>query len=254
MRSARCNRTGVWLAASLVFAIQAGTVHASSFSVNPTQVFLSSSAKSALVTIKNQTEQPVRFQIAAMAWDQDDAGRMQMAPTEDIIFFPTLLTLQAREERRVRLGTTLSPGAREKTYRLIVEELPAPQAGNAPTGVAMLTRMTIPVFVEAARPTAQASLSEVGMAGGHLAFRLRNTGSTHFVPQRVRVIGKDETGTTVVDQQVPAWYVLAGGSRVFDLAIGEPECRQVRMLAIDVKVGDASLEETLRTPGGACAK
>jgi len=247
------GRVGTWLAIGLVI-LQAGAARASSFSVNPTQVSLSASAKSALVTIKNETDQAVRFQVAAMAWSQDEAGHMQMAPTEDIVFFPALLTLKAREERKVRLGTTVAPGAQERSYRLVVEELPPLQAGSATTGVAMLTKMTIPVFLQPARLAAQATLSDVGMTGGHLAFRLRNTGTLHFVPQRVRVTGKDEAGTTVVDQQATAWYVLAGGARLFELPIAEPQCRQVRTLAVEIQVGETALLETVKTPGGACAK
>jgi fimbrial chaperone protein len=244
---------GAWLAVGLVIG-QAGAARASSFSVNPTQVFLSAAVKSALVTIKNETDQAVRFQIAAMAWDQDETGHMQMAPTEDIVFFPALLTLKAREERKIRLGTTLAPAARERTYRLVVEELPPLQTGSAATGVAMLTKMTIPVFLQPTKVAAQASLSDVGMTAGHLAFRVVNGGTRHFVPQRIRVVGTDDAGATVVDQQATSWYVLAGGSRLFDLTFAEAQCRQVRALAIEVRIGDAALTETVRTPGGACAK
>ncbi len=247
------RRGGTWLAVGLV-AFQAGEARASSFSVNPTQVYLSATVKSALVTIRNETDQAVRFQVAAMAWDQDDTGHMQMAPTEEIVFFPALLTLQPREERRVRLGTTLAPGPREKTYRLVVEELPPLQTGTPATGVAMLTKMTIPVFLQPARVSAQALLTDVGVSGGHLTFRLRNGGTTHFVPQGIRVTGKDEAGVTVVDQQATAWYLLAGGSRLFDLAVAEPQCKQVRTLAIEVLLGETKLTEAVRTPDGACAK
>jgi len=256
MSSGNCRglgRVGEWLIAGLVI-LQPGAAHASTFSVNPTQVYLSAAVKSALVTIKNETDQPVRFQVAAVAWDQDEAGRMQITPTQDIVFFPPLLTLQPREERKVRLGTTVAPGAREKTYRLVVEELPPLQTATSPTGVAMLTKVTIPVFLQPARIVGLASLADVGMTASHLAFRLRNDGTAHFVPRSVRVRGQDEAGAAVVDQQATAWYVLAGESRLFDLAIAEPQCRQVRTHVIDVQVGEKALTETLRTPNGACAK
>jgi fimbrial chaperone protein len=253
MKSGRgFERVGMWLAAGLLI-VQAGGAQASSFSVSPTQVFLSASVKSALVTIKNETDQSVRFQVSAVAWDQDEAGRMQVMPTQDIVFFPSLLTLQAREERKIRLGTTVAASAREKTYRLVVEELPPLQTANSATAVAMLTKMTIPVFLQPTRVVGQASLADVGMSGGHLVFRLRNDGTAHFVPQQVRVKGLDESGTAVVDQQATAWYILAGGTRHFDLEISQPQCSKVRTLAIAVQVGDKTLTETVRTPNGACA-
>ena len=97
---------------------------AATFTVNPTQVFLNRTTRSALVTIKNETDKPVRFQLTMMAWTQDPGGQMQLAPTSDVVFFPSLLTLNGREERRVRVGAEVPAGPVEKTYRLFIEELP----------------------------------------------------------------------------------------------------------------------------------
>ena len=51
--------------------------------------------------------------------------RIELAPTQDVVFFPALLTLKPGEERRIRVGSTAAPGSIEKTYRIFVEELPA---------------------------------------------------------------------------------------------------------------------------------
>ena len=114
---------------SLLTAIAALLVGASAsaatFSVNPTQIYLSGRTTSALLTLRNDSTETLRFQLSAFAWNQSATGEILLEPTQDVVFFPALLTLKQGEERRIRVGSTVSPGAIEKTYRIFVEELPA---------------------------------------------------------------------------------------------------------------------------------
>jgi fimbrial chaperone protein len=249
-------RASAWylaLAAGLTIG-QAGAAPAATFSVNPVQIFLSAATKSALLTLKNETDQPIRFQLSVNAWAQDPGGQMQLAPTTDIVFFPAMLTLQAHEERKVRIGATVPPGSVEKTYRIFVEELPPLEKKDTPAGVTMLTKMGIPIFLQPAKPVGQAAIREVGIRDGHLGFTLQNNGNVYFLPKSVGVRGLNVSGDRVMDQKVDAWYVLAGTVRVFDVAIPAPQCGQVRSLAIEVQVSGSVLKETLQTPGGACGR
>src|SRR6266540_6776873 len=75
---------------------------ASSFAVNPTQIQLSAKVSSALLTVKNESDDSLRFQITAFAWAQNAKGEMQLTPTEDVVFFPALLTLAGKQERKIR--------------------------------------------------------------------------------------------------------------------------------------------------------
>lgn len=241
------------LAAGLTLC-QAAAAPAATFSVNPVQIFLSATTKSALLTLKNETDQPIRFQLSVSAWSQDPDGRMQLAPTTDIVFFPAMLTLQAREERKVRIGSTVPPGTTEKTYRIFVEELPPLEKKDAPAGVTMLTKMGIPIFLQPAKPVGQAAIQNAGFKDGRLGFTLQNNGNVYFMPKSIQVRALDGSGATLLDQKVDAWYVLAGTTRVFDLAVPAPQCSQVRSFAIEVQVSGAVLKETLQTPSGACSK
>ena len=245
----------VWTMVAAGLALgQATAARAASFSVNPTQVFLSASTRSALVTLKNETDQSVRFELSVMSWSQEPNGQMQLAPTEDIVFFPALLTLNAREERKVRVGVTVPPGAVEKTYRLFVEELPPLEQREAPAGVAMRTKMGIPIFLQPARLTAQAALRDLAVTGGRLSFRLLNTGTVHFTPDGVRVRGFDASGATLFDQTATAWYVLAGGVRAFDFDVPGARCAQIRSFTVEAQLPGSTLKDTLQTPDGACGK
>jgi fimbrial chaperone protein len=241
------------LAAGLTLC-QAVAAQAASFSVNPVQVFLSATTKSALLTLKNETDQPVRFQLSLMAWNQDPGGQMQLAATDDIVFFPALLTLQSHEERKIRVGATVPPGKIEKTYRLFVEELPPLDKKDTPNGVTMVTKMGIPIFLQPAKAIGQAAIRDLSAKDGRFLFKLENTGTVHFTPQSIRVKAADAAGVSLSDVKVDAWYVLAGGVRAFDLAVPAAQCAQVRSLTVEAQVEGALLRESVQTPGGACGK
>lgn len=232
---------------------QAGTVAAATFSVDPTQIRLSAQVPSALLTIRNDSAEPVRMQLAAFAWDQSPGGDMQLQRTGDIVFFPALFTLAPGQERRIRVGTTASFAATERSYRLFLEELPPDPSGAPPgSGVQMLTKISLPIFLRPGTATAGAALGDVGLARGVLSFRVLNTGTVHFTPDAVRVRGVGARGEPVIDRQIDAWYLLAGGSRLFTLGVPTPECDRVRSFAIDVTVNGTVLSERLETPGGTC--
>jgi fimbrial chaperone protein len=236
----------------LVFG-QASEGGAASFSIDPTQIRLSARASSGLLTVRNESVNPVRLQLTAFAWSQSLTGAMQLEATEDVVFFPSLLTLAPGQERKVRVGTTRAFGAVEQSYRLFVEELPAePGVKLEGAAVQVLTKMGIPVFLQPAAPRAQAALTELGQRDGAVAFRLENTGTVHFVPDSVRIRGSISTGEAVIDRNIQSWYVLAGGARVFTVSLDPPVCGQIRSLQIEVQVSGTMLHERLETPNGTC--
>src|SRR5688572_25193200 len=152
-RSDWCGKGARWIravAAVLAAACAAGggsEAAAASFTVDPTQIYLSGRSSSVLLTLHNESKDTLRFQLSVFAWAQSASGEMRLEPTQDIVFFPSLLTLKPDETRRVRVGSTAAFEAREKTYRIFVEELPpVDRAGNR-GGVRVLTKMGIPIFM-----------------------------------------------------------------------------------------------------------
>ena len=83
----------------------AGVCFASSFKITPVQVLLSRQVPTGLLTLKNESDRTLRFQADVFSWDQDPQGRMRLTPTRDVVFFPTVLSVQPGEERKVRVGT-----------------------------------------------------------------------------------------------------------------------------------------------------
>jgi len=239
---------------AVALAALAAPAAGSTFTVNPTRVLLTAKTASALVSVRNDSDQPVRLELKLHAWTQAPDGQMKLAPTEDLVVFPTLVTLKPGEQRNIRIGATTTFADVEKTYRVFLEELPpVADAVKSDNAVHMLTRVGIPVFLEPARPAARGSLTGIGLSGGALHFRLRNEGNVFFVPDGIRVRGLSAAGEAVVDMTANGWYVLAGGVRDYTLAFKAPECGRVRAIDIEVRVGDAALRGRLDAPGGACA-
>ncbi|MGH9372964.1 MAG: fimbrial biogenesis chaperone [Vicinamibacterales bacterium] len=249
----RLIRRPVVVVAIFVLASTGRPAHAATFSVNPTQITLSAGTQSALLTLRNESKEPLRFQLSVFAWGQSASGEMQLQATRDIVFFPTLLTLAPVEERRVRIGSATTPGPVEKTYRIFVEELPPAEATSAVAGVRVLTKMGVPIFIRPAKIVAQATLEDVGLRDGALRFGIRNTGTIHFLPDAVKVVASDSAGTPIFERQLESWYVLAGSVRQLQVPLKQPECARIASLAIEVRLGASTLTEHLQTSPSACS-
>ncbi len=98
---------------------------------------------------------------------------MQLVQTNDLLFFPSLLEIGPGQSRRVRVGSTVPAGNSELSYRIIVEELPS--AGRAAGVVQVLTRLSVPVFVQPAAPRPKVVL-KARVEGGQLQISLENGG------------------------------------------------------------------------------
>jgi fimbrial chaperone protein len=225
---------------------------AATFTVDPTQVFLAGRSGSVLLTLRNESSETLQFQLSVFAWAQSPSGEMQLEPTEDIVFFPTLLTLKPNETRRVRVGSATTQDVREKTYRIFVEELP--RAGNgAGSGVRVLTKLGIPIFVRPVKEVATVTLNDLRQQDGALRFTLTNAGSVHIVPQTIKVRGLAGSNAAF-DRDLEGWYVLAGGRREFEMAFPTNACAQVTSIVVDIQFASGKLQEQLQTPNGACPR
>ena len=225
--------------------------NAATFTVEPTQIAFSNRTNSVLLTLRNESTDTLRFELSVFKWGQSPSGEMQLEPTEDIVFFPALLTLAPGESRRVRVGNATEFDTREKSYRIFVEELP-PLERQA-NGVRVLTKMGIPIFLKPAKELASANLNNLGQKSGKLFFTVHNEGTVHFVPKEIRVRGFAGS-TTAVDNRLEGWYILAGGRREFDMAFPETECARITSVMVDVQFGSESLQERLQTPNGVCSR
>lgn len=232
---------------------QIGPTWAANFSINPNRLLFSPKTRSALLTLPNQNPEALRFQLSLFAWDQSPTGEMQLTPTADLVVFPTLLTLAPGESRHIRVGPATPFAATEKTYRIFVEELPplvTPE--GPPTGIRIVTKMGIPIFLQPATVIQQGHISSLAVRHGTLSFQVHNTGNVHVVEQAIRVKGFGATADSLFEHQVAGWYVLAGGFRIHALELPKDACAKIRALAIEIQTEGKTLQERFDVPSGAC--
>ncbi len=208
------------MAVALLLAALPGA--AATFKVSPIQIYLTAGKTTELLSVENQSNEIVRLQVTAFAWNQSLRGEIELTPTEDVVFFPALLTLEPGKERKIRIGVSKPAGTVERTYRVFVEELPPlerpSEAGNK-SEVKVLTRFGVPIFVQPARITRSGAIENAKLESGTVMFRVRNTGNAAFSLISVRATGLRADGKQTFENQAAGWYVLAGGERNYDIAI-----------------------------------
>lgn len=222
--------------------------------VNPVRVDLSSAARSEVVVLRNNGSEPASFEMQIKAWEQTASGEMTLGATEDVVVFPLVLLLAPGEERNVRVGAAIPFGPVEKTYRLFIQELPPAASAERPAQVRVLTRLAIPVFLTPTRVVERAVLKALSVREGKASFSVVNSGTVHVRPTAVKVTLKDAKASTLGNREAPAWYVLAGGERAYDVDLRSEGCAAVRQVSVAVTLDSRQvLEASAATPEGVCA-
>ncbi|MDP9151153.1 MAG: fimbria/pilus periplasmic chaperone [Myxococcota bacterium] len=217
----------VALGALVLFSAE-GRARAASFQVNPVNLTLSTTVSNGLLSIRNQGDEPVRVQASVFTWGQRSNGEMDLTPTGDIVFFPSIVSLAPHEARNLRVAVAseaiLMNAVVEQNYRLIVEELLPVVKASMPNAVRVITKMSIPVFVQASPAKGVPRIENLALRGRNVAFQLTNVGTTHFVAHKVRLFVTGQDGGTLLDQSIDGWYVLAHGARAYDLEMPVAAC------------------------------
>ncbi len=232
-----CPIKRVMVAATAALAWVAGMapVSAGQFDVKPIRITLTSDAVSDTLTIENQANMPLRLQIGGYAWTSDATGNVRLAPTDDLIVFPTLVTINPMEHRNIRIGFSGTPSQREKTYRITLDELPSLESqlgAQQSQGLVVRTRVTVPVFYEPQNPVQKAELADVRVSRGTVHAVFANTGNVHTIVREVGIIARDGAGHKVYENDIKGWYVLAGQNRDFVATIPRNRCANVREVSV----------------------
>jgi fimbrial chaperone protein len=151
---------------------------------------------------------------------------------------PGTFTLAAKQSQNIRVGSTATVGARERAFRLLIEELPQARSASAGASVAMRMRLSIPVFLEPAKGEARLDLGVPTMTKLLPAVMASNTGSVHLQIDSVKFRGVSASGREAFAMSEGGGYVLPGKSVRLTLPapLTSAQCRDTARLFVEVAV------------------
>lgn len=234
----------VLLAAAVPLAAVAG-----SFGVSPIRIELGAQARTGAITVTNDDAAALRTQIRLVQWSQDDSGKDVYTPSEELVFFPRLMTMGSNEQRLVRVGLRGPALEREKTYRLFIEELPPPPEPGADgaSRVAIAVSFGVPIFLRPAQEQPAGVIERLELGPGKLLVRVRNTGNVHF-----RISAISARGDGGFAAETAGWYLLAGAAREYELPIDARQCAQLQRLSVLVATDRTELRGELPVDPSKC--
>jgi fimbrial chaperone protein len=235
----------------LVLAFFAGGAFAGPVSVTPTTIVLEPGQTTALLTITNEGDTSTRFETALNLWSESETGETQLSPSTDIIVFPQLITLAPKESKKIRIGTELPPAASERSYRLILQELPGLNRETGQVNIQVLAKVSLPIFLSPRGAAAKPALDGLTLDNGVLTFDVMNAGSSRFILKDLEVAGRGPNGQAF-SLSTPGWYVLAGGRRRYQVALNAAECRRAAEIAITANGGPVPIQARLPVTAAAC--
>ena len=227
--------------------LEAGFASAGEFSVNPIRLELGANVRSSVIGIKNDGKQKLSFQLQAMQWTQDSAGKDQYVDTQELVFFPKILSVEPNEEGLIRVGSKTAAVLLEKTYRLFIEELPAlskePEGSAAQINV--LIRFGAPIFIAPLKPQDNLDIESFNLTNGVVTVAARNTGNRHQLVQGINLKGTDSSGNEVYALTLADRYLLTGTAKSYTTSIAPGPCAKITALSLEFKTDKFSATRKL---------
>ncbi|MES2414000.1 MAG: fimbria/pilus periplasmic chaperone [Pseudomonadota bacterium] len=250
------------LAASAALLV-AGPAAAAGLQVTPISLDIPAAQQSQAMFLSNSGKTPLRAQVRVQQWTQE-GGSEKLEATRDVVASPPIVEIAPGARQMVRIVRLQpAPAAREKTYRLIIDELPGADGAQQPAaaGLQFLLRYSVPVFVLPSSAAGSAALPPASAANGTVPLT-----DVKPLSASIRANGPDASMLVVVNTGVRrakisqlAWvdargqrsmqfpglmgYVLAGQTMQWPLALPLPTLRSGG--AFKAKFNDDQEEQTL---------
>lgn len=210
------------------------TALAGEWRVAPIRLDLGSDTRSGVISVVNEGTGRFQVQMRAFLWEQDAEGKDLLTETSDLIFFPRIMTFEKPEERILRAGIKIPAAAREKTYRLFIEEIPEPKKTEG-TNIAVAIRFGVPVFVKPLQEEPKGEVGSLEISNGECRVTVKNSGNVHFTIEAVNFKGSNHEGEPTFSEKLDGWYLLNGASRVYKTVIPSGECTRTARLDVEIK-------------------
>jgi fimbrial chaperone protein len=189
-----------------------GEAQAASLEISPVIVNLVPGQNATTIEVKNRGEAPAAVQARPYSWSQvgDDDN---LTPTQDIIISPPIFTVPAGASQTVRLllrGAN-ETGGWERSYRLLLDEVPPANTENKQ--IKMALRVSLPVMIAsvASTPPVLQWRTEHG-PGGEIQLMAVNSGHAYEKVSAIDVMLPDGTHPKLILRGKNS-YILAGAQR-----------------------------------------
>jgi fimbrial chaperone protein len=198
------------IALALSAGALASPVSAGVLEVTPilTDVVTDSSGASS-ITIRNRAASPATVQLRLLRWHLVD-GEDRTEPTTVAAVSPPFITIQPGAVHVVRLVRTSQQAiVGEEAYRLLLDELPAPNSGNI--AVSLAVRHALPVFFRSSKARSASVHWSIVDTGSVREVAATNEGDRRLRIARLRV--EDATGHVIDLGEGLAGYSLGRSER-----------------------------------------
>ncbi|MGK7248032.1 fimbrial biogenesis chaperone [Acinetobacter oleivorans] len=202
--------TGLFL--SLSSSINAATIR-----LSPVNVEILSHQNASSISLFNQSNESTDLQIRVFEWTQKN-GQDQLTPTDEIAISPPFLKLQPNDSYNLRVvRINPAPVSGEKTYRIIIDELPKPiDSRKAAQGVNVLLRSSLPVFV--VNKDAFTKLNwKIDPNQEVPSLNISNIGNRHALLSNLTLVDKTENKNYPIKVNTVNGYILAEQARSYSI-------------------------------------
>ncbi|MGX5108841.1 fimbrial biogenesis chaperone [Enterobacter cloacae] len=196
----------------------------------PIDPWLAADARATELWIQNQGNSATTMQVRIVRWKQE-GGYERYNAQQDVVASPPIVTIQKDNKQLIRLiKQGAVPAGVEQAYRIIVDEIPQPDAKAEPSiGLKLQMRYSIPLFVygqgiPTIKEGAHHALVEtqnlswrVTKSEGQPALEVRNRGDVHV---RLSQVSLEQGGQKRTVAEGLLGYVLPGSTRSWPIPAG----------------------------------
>jgi len=200
----------VLAAVALLVGAVAQRCWAGSLEVLPVPILLAGGVTAATVEVTNRGDAPSAIQARLYRWSQS-GDTDELAPTQDVIVSPPIFTVPQGGTQTLRLLLRHPAAGGERTYRLLLDQVPA--ATGLSRRVAFMLRLSMPVIV-GANAAAHSTLQWRAQRepGGQITLTASNTGQDYDQVRAIDVtLANGRPAKATAGGSNP--YVLAGAER-----------------------------------------
>ncbi|MEQ1346048.1 fimbrial biogenesis chaperone [Acinetobacter seifertii] len=200
-----------------LFLSLSSTIHAATIRLSPVSVEILSHQKASSISLYNQSNESADLQARIFEWSQNN-GQDQLTPTDEITISPPFLKLKPSESYNLRVvRINPEPISGEKTYRIIIDELPKPvDSRKASQGVNVLLRSSLPVFVVNKDAITQLNW-KIDTHQKEAFLNIRNIGNRHALLNDLTLIDNTENKSYPIKLNTVNGYILANQARSYSV-------------------------------------